>query len=91
MDGEQLPTRIVPTRMVSHEFVMTGAEVADRNPISVADQVAWQLQMEDERLQRLLPDPPRGWYWQRDMQRVEMPGFIDEYRYRVVYRLKELQ
>lgn len=53
------------------------------------DDMAYKLRAEQERLLRILPDAPEGWYWDLEMQQCS--SSFNEVLFRVVAKLKELQ
>lgn len=75
--------------MSSHQFEITHEDLLTASSLtSLMSDLARRLRAEEERLGRLVPDAPAGYHWEADTEYSE-DLLRDEYRYRVVYRLKE--
>lgn len=83
----------IPARLTTPELF---AELDDRdNPVrSMVDELMSKVRAEDERMRRLLPAPPRGMYWESELQSRE-PDYnftrnTADVVVRLVYRLRKI-
>lgn len=76
-----------PKRLTSHVFELTDEQLMDRMGDSVGELTA-KLAAENERMLRLLPDPPHGYRWEGEVEINTEDIARDMIKARVVYRSK---
>lgn len=80
---------VSPERGESFTFKVTEEDLLSQPIPSMLNDLTEKLRAEDDRLRRLLPDPPVGKVWVADVQRMDDKGFADNSVYfRTVYRLE---
>lgn len=93
MFGEYEPLHL-PTvqKLHTHTFQITEeqleAQVGHTSPAVL--ELIWKLGAEDDRMRRILPDPPKGFYWEQDWERC-VDYSANAVLFRITYRLKEIQ
>ncbi|QDP44097.1 hypothetical protein SEA_MCGALLEON_46 [Microbacterium phage McGalleon] len=82
------------TRLTSHVFRYDEDSLVSlagqRNPI--VEELMGKLSAEQQRLERLLPDPPPGYHWVWEIQShggLNLASSSGVIQYRIVYKLKE--
>ncbi|QFG04712.1 hypothetical protein SEA_CHICKENKING_43 [Microbacterium phage ChickenKing] len=92
MFGEYEPLHL-PTvqKLHTHTFQLTEEELMAQvgHTSQAVLELIQKLSAEDERMRRILPDPPEGFHWEQDWERCEdYPA--NSVRFRITYRLKEI-
>ncbi|AUX82880.1 hypothetical protein PBI_RACCOON_44 [Microbacterium phage Raccoon] len=80
------------TRLTSHVFRYDEASLVSAigKPSPLAKDLNDKLAAEQQRLERLLPDPPPGYHWVWEIQTSQDNArFFGSVQYRVVYKLQE--
>lgn len=73
----------------SHVFDLTTWDILDAASVaSITREISLQLVAETQRLQRLLPSAPTGYYWELSIETCE-DAVHNTLKYRAVYRLEK--